>query len=329
MQEENIREISIHVTQKCNLNCKGCYAKVMHDDMAKILSIDDLKWIKKTFNPQKTVLLGGEPLMYEYLEDALNLFDNVTISTNGYFVPDYIDLLKEHNVFMQISIEGKKEYNDQVRAPGSYDKAIKAGKLAKENGLRCYFRVGYCEDNLEDIDWLLDNVSTKLGIPLALLPRIETPPLSIEQQIGLFDKITGADNNSIVAMPHFWRYLGKNGRCNAGSERINITYNKTITPCHLLWKYHLGEIGDPLPVINTNRKSFIKTYKRIPSGCQFCEHADECRGGCLAKPTHYGCPLKANFNLGAFAMVHGNMSKQKLDAKVQTMTALVKEAEIC
>ncbi len=331
IRDDIVREISVHVTQRCNLSCKGCYAKPSKDDLAKVLSVKDLKWIRDTFHPEKVVLLGGEPLLYDYLEDALKIFadSTITLSTNGYFVPKNIDILKEHDVKLQISLDGKQEYNDYIRGEGSYVRAVQAGKVAKENDLTVYYRVSYSWDNFNDVLWLLDNLSLKTNIPLALFPRIETPPLDIGHQIKLFDKVTSVPNQSLVAMPNFMQYLGKNGRCNAGNERLNFTYDKKITPCHLMWNFDLGEIGDPLPVINTNRKSFIKTYKKIPKDCLFCPNSDVCKGGCLVKPVHRGCPLKGNFNISAYSKLHSDVNKKELQQKVESMTNLVKLAEIC
>jgi len=330
IREDKVREVAIHVTQRCNLHCKGCYAHPINDDLAKQLSITDLRWIDETFHPEKTVLLGGEPFLYDYLPEALALFRNITISTNGYFLEKNIKLIQENDVKqLQISIEGKEEYNDYIRGKGSFKKAIEAGKIAKDNNINCYFRVGYCEKNLKDIEWLLENISDKMEIPLALLPRIEEPPLSIKKQVWLFDKITSAENGSIVAMPHFWQYLGKNGRCNAGSERLNVTYDKKITPCHLMWNYTLGYIGDDRQIINRARELFIQSHKTIPNDCRFCPNAEVCKGGCLVTPTHLGCPLKANFRLGTYINMHENVDINKLRDKVETMTNLVKESLIC
>lgn len=330
IRENIVREMAIHVTQQCNLNCKGCYAKPVNDALAQQLSIKDLRWINDTFHPEKTVLLGGEPLLYDNLAEALSLFKNMTISTNGYFIPKNIKLLQEYAVKqLQISMEGAETYNDAMRGKGSYERAIQAGKIAKDNNLNCYFRVGYCSKNLDEIVWLLDNISTKMEIPLALLPRIEEPAMDVDDQIWLFDKITSANNGSIIAMPHFWQYLGKHGRCNAGSERLNITYDKRITPCHLMWNYTLGEIGYPREVINQARMTFINAHKRIPVDCMYCPQADVCKGGCLITPTHMGCPLKRNFGIKAYMNMHGNTDTKAMKDKIETMTNLVKDSLIC
>lgn len=329
IRENIVREISVHITQHCNLRCKGCYANVSKEEFAKQLSVADLEWIDKNFNPEKTVLLGGEPLLYPYLEDALKIFKHVTISTNGFYVRDKIDLLKQHKVNLQISIEGRQPYTDKIRGKGVYDKAIDAGIFAKENGIKCYFRMGYCNKNLEDVEWLLENVSTKYDIPLALLPRTDEPPMDIGRQIYLFDLIMDANNDSLVDMPHFFQYLGKRGRCHAGSERLNFTYDKAITPCHLDWQYILGYIGQPRNIINRNRKHFIQSSKYIKNECIMCPRANICKGGCRVTNAHLGCPLLANYSINSYASDKENLDAKGLVTKIDRLVSIVKDAEIC
>lgn len=168
-----------------------------------------------------------------------------------------------------------------------------------------------------------------MEIPLALFPRTDHPPLKIRDQIYLFDLITSEENGSIIAMPHFWAYLGKKGRCNAGSERLNFTYDRQITPCHMMWNYYLGKIGDPPSIIKTARETFIDACKQIKQSCLFCEQASVCRGGCLVTPAHLGCPLKSHFSIRAYIGIHDNIDVRALADKVNRLTDLVKEAEIC
>jgi|APFre7841882654_1041346.scaffolds.fasta_scaffold00775_14 radical SAM protein with 4Fe4S-binding SPASM domain len=329
IRTDKIREITIHVTQFCNLRCKGCYAHVENEELAQKLEVSDLEWINRTFNPDKTLLLGGEPLAYPYLEDALKIFKHVTLSTNGFYVKDRMDLLVRNKVTLQLSIEGRQKYNDYIRGKGVYEKVIEAGILAKQEGLKCYFRMGYCENNLRDIDWLLKNLSAKHEIPLVLLPRLDQPPMSIDKQIYLFDLITSAGNDSLVDMPHFFQYLGKRGRCLAGSERLNFNYDGRITPCQFDWNYMIGRIGQPIEVINKSREMYINTCKFIKRECINCSRADICKGGCRMTNAHLGCPLKADFNINSYIEMHGTGDVGSLVDKIDRLVSLVKDAEIC
>ena len=329
IRTDQIREITIHVTQFCQLRCKHCYASVQNEERAQKLEVSDLEWINENFNPEKALLLGGEPLAYLYLEDALKIFKHVTLSTNGIYMRDRIDLLKRYKVTTQISLEGRKAYNDNIRGKDVYEKVIEAGILAKQEGLKCYFRMGYCENNLRDVDWLLKNVSAKHGIPLVLLPRLDQPPMSIDKQIYLFDLITSADNDSLVDMPHFFQYLGKRGRCHAGSERLNFNYDRAITPCQFDWNYTIGRIGQPKEVINKSREMYIKNCKYIKRECINCSRADICKGGCRMTNAHLGCPLKADFDINSYIEMHGTADVGLLADKIGRLVSLVKDAEIC
>lgn len=298
-KKKQLKSISKKILQK-----KICNAEKKIKLLQKILNcfyFDEIVEIKK--------ILHNSPV-YDLSVPKLNNF-----IANG---------IVTHN-----SLEGRAKYNDYIRGKGVYEKVIEAGILAKQEGLKCYFRMGYCENNLRDVDWLLKNVSAKHGIPLVLLPRLDQPPMSIDKQIYLFDLITSAGNDSLVDMPHFFQYLGKRGRCLAGSERLNFNYDRAITPCQFDWNYTIGRIEQPREVINKAREMYIKNCKFIKRECINCSRADICKGGCRMTNAHLGCPLKADFNINSYIEMHGNTDVGSLVDKINRLVSLVKDAEIC
>jgi len=124
------------------------------------------------------------------------------------------------------------------------------------------------------------------------------------------------------------QWLGEKGRCEAGSERLCITYDKDITPCHFDFDYILGHVGMKLDILNKNREMFLKAAKRIQPSCDFCDKAEMCRSSCYMANSHAGCPLKQQFTLEAYANLHdvdvGSLSKQ-----ISGMKGLLKESLVC
>jgi len=312
-----VKDVIVHLTSDCNLSCSHCYLK--HENIKKELSVDDLKWVAKTFDIRNVMLMGGEPLMYPHLKDALGLFKNVTISTNGLALTEnngkhLINLFREkgqENFSTQMSIEGLEQDTNTIRGEGVWQKIMDGAKLLVDNDIRCYLRMGYHKDNINSIPNIIKDICAPMNVPLVLLPRTDLSPLDVSQQIWLFNMIMEVNNEyqnnagkkrvvCLIAQPHFMQWLGEEGRCEAGSERLNVTYNREITPCQFDWHHILGSIGDELSFINENRIEFLRKYKKIHSSCSFCEHASVCKSSCYVAQSHFGCPLKQSFTLGSY-----------------------------
>jgi radical SAM protein with 4Fe4S-binding SPASM domain len=340
-----IKDMIIYLTSNCQLKCNHCY---LHEEKKpKELSIKDMQWIKNTFDIKNVNFIGGEPFLYSHLEEALAMFDKITLTTNGVFlasesskVDHWIDLFKqkskqsktEERFLVQLSIEGNEEITDAIRGKGVWKKVMTTAQLLKKNGIGCYFRSSYHEGNLDNIPWIIDNVCQSLGIPLLLFPQIGMPPLDIGQQIWLFklilDKNVQYKSRHAVSQPHFMQWLGEPGRCGAGAERLCITYNREIIPCHFDFDYYLGQIGTPLAIINKNRELFLKTAKQIKSDCVFCKNSNICRSSCYVSSSNQGCPFKGNYNVERWAH-NQHIDMNSISLQVSNMKGLLRGSLIC
>lgn len=136
--------VSIHVTSKCNLRCAYCYANYNQrfdkgvDDFSTsslLRLIDELhdlgaRWV---------VLLGGEPLLRNDIGEIITRIKvkNMLceIVTNGTLIHRNIHVLKQVDLLC-ISVDGAEDENDLIRGDGTYKKAIKALRLARDHGIR-------------------------------------------------------------------------------------------------------------------------------------------------------------------------------------------------
>lgn len=311
-------ELTIYLTPKCNFKCKHCYI----EPGSTPLSLDDLQWVLDNIKNKRTTFLGGEPLMFPYLRDCIDAFPGVTISTNGSLISEKnIGWLKGVNG-IQLSAEIGKEETDYIRGKGTWDMLMEKRKLLEREDIDYYFRVSFYEQNLGGLQQFHD-----LEVPLVLFPRIGKPPLNEELTAKLFEEIM-KHKNWILALPNFMRYLGKNGRCKAGSERLNVTYNRKITPCNFDFEYHLGKIGDELSSIEKNIDNYLSTVKTIPSECAGCKYAKTCRGSCYAANASKGCPLRYNFNISNFATKYG-MSQSDIQDQADMTVDFMKKMLVC
>jgi MoaA/NifB/PqqE/SkfB family radical SAM enzyme len=118
----------ISITNRCNLQCKGCYSKAQHRPIEKEISHDKLRSViteAKDLGISFIFLAGGEPLMRPDILDITNDFPEIIfpLFTNGLLITDEIisRLRNQKNVIPVISIEGDETNTDNRRGYGVYD----------------------------------------------------------------------------------------------------------------------------------------------------------------------------------------------------------------
>ncbi len=134
------RNVTLHVTESCNLRCKMCYfwgetGTFSRDMSSQKLENIDFGLAKKAISELSPVkpfysLFGGEPLTYPNLEELI-----VEIKTAGSVVdtPSNGTLLDKNAEMLvrtgfdsiRVSLDGPQEANDVQRGKGSYAKAIR------------------------------------------------------------------------------------------------------------------------------------------------------------------------------------------------------------
>lgn len=139
-------EVSIELTNLCNLYCDHCYSfsgpfefsdELTYQEITKL--IDDIIEMKVF----RLSLVGGEPFLRT---DAVNIVgyakgkELATVaSTNGYYLDnDKLRRLHEYGIDnIQFSIDGAKaETHDKIRGTeGSFDRAVDAARRAKGFGI--------------------------------------------------------------------------------------------------------------------------------------------------------------------------------------------------
>lgn len=137
----------ICVTERCSLRCEKCaHACYAVDKESKDLSLEEVKTTADEFFRHidyilEFVLIGGEPLLYNYLNDAIsyiaenygNKIGIFSITTNGTILPgsDLIETCRKYNVFWRIS-------NYSVSLPRLTEKYEKLVGILEENNIDHY-----------------------------------------------------------------------------------------------------------------------------------------------------------------------------------------------
>lgn len=119
--------ILFSITNQCNLQCKGCYARSFHPSSEDGLSTEKLGAIigeAKEIGVSFFVITGGEPFLRPEILEITKDFPEIVFLffTNGTMIDD--DMIRrfrrQKNVVPLISLEGGAEHTDSRRGEGTY-----------------------------------------------------------------------------------------------------------------------------------------------------------------------------------------------------------------
>ena len=116
------------ITKRCNLQCKGCYARALHHSPEAEMSADKLRSViaeAEAMGISIIMIAGGEPLTRPEILDITRDFPGIIFPmfTNGLLIGDgtISRLKKQRNVVPVISLEGMGAHTDARRGPGVYE----------------------------------------------------------------------------------------------------------------------------------------------------------------------------------------------------------------
>jgi len=121
------------ITDRCNLDCEGCYAKLLHRHDRPEVPDERVRGIlreARDLGVSLMLLAGGEPLLRKHLLDITAEFPEILflLFTNGSLIDDaVIDRLRaQRHVVPVLSIEGDEQMTDRRRGSGTYEHVVAA-----------------------------------------------------------------------------------------------------------------------------------------------------------------------------------------------------------
>lgn len=149
------------ITDRCNLNCKGCYAKANHSkrqSRSEQLTVQDWRKIFKEaeeLGVSFALLAGGEPLLRQDVLEAAADYKKIMfpVFTNGTLLQDKNIALfdKNRNLLPVLSIEGDLTLTDSRRGSGVYSNLLEHMKEMKDKGIFFGASVTVTKENLSHI----------------------------------------------------------------------------------------------------------------------------------------------------------------------------------
>ena len=175
LEPERLREVWLHVSDRCNLACRHCLVSsgprgregAPSDELAGILRQ------AHALGADTFYFTGGEPFLRD---DMPALLREVTctyratavVLTNGTLIDEELATelaaLPRDRLHLQVSLDGScAERNDAVRSPGSFDRAVRGIEAARAAGLNVTVASVVLRRNLDDLVPLADLVR-ELGV---------------------------------------------------------------------------------------------------------------------------------------------------------------------
>lgn len=157
--------LRISITEHCNLRCTYCMPEegIALTPKPHLMTADEIIEIAKTFvqfGVKKIRLTGGEPLVRKDAAAIIlrlgKLGVNLTITTNGILVPNFIETFKEARIkTVNISIDSLiKEKFNQITRRNYFDSVMQNIDLLLQEGFRVKLNMvliqGFNEDEIID-----------------------------------------------------------------------------------------------------------------------------------------------------------------------------------
>lgn len=352
-----IKAVCLNIIHDCNLKCKYCFAdegeyhggkKRMSAEIGK-KSID---YVLKHSGPRKNIeidLFGGEPLMampvikeivaYGREQEKIhNKSIRFTMTTNCTLLTDELmEYLNENMVNIILSMDGRKEVNDNVRirfdGKGSYDMILPKIKemVEKRDKTKAhYVRGTFTRENLdfyEDIKHLAEQGFKEISVEPVVLPaehelslREEDLPVIFEQYDKLYEEMAKRyEEGNEFNFYHFNIDL-KGGPCvykrisgcGAGHEYIAITPEGDIYPCHQFVNNEEFKLGTIFEESFDEKISdeFKNAHIYNKPVCKDCWARFYCSGGCQANNFNFNGDMHVPYNIGC------EMQKKRIECAI-------------
>ena len=164
-----VDDLTIKMTNSCNLNCPYCFANANNEEETSVLSIEEIKEAIEIIKPSRIAFSGGEPLLryddivsllpycakkVDYLARGIRIETNGTIPTNF----DDFEINGNRNVVcFNTTLDGFKDLNDSRRGEGTFEKVSKFAMNAVDAGYWTMIKGVFDDDLLlEDEDYLYE-----------------------------------------------------------------------------------------------------------------------------------------------------------------------------
>lgn len=308
--------MQFHITGRCNLRCKHCYREegdvqpLSTEDMFRV--IHQYEALLAAFNQEHQSrrrghinITGGEPFLRKDVGELLRYFGqqrdrfSYGVLSNGSPINDeLIALLKETGAaFVQMSIDGRREVHDALRAPGDYDRTFAMAQRLEKAGITTYISFTANRENYRDLPRVA-RVCRRMGVSRLWSDRLV--PIGHGAELLHIDQSRTKDYlrtlkrargswltrklypHTEVRMNRALQFHcgGECYQCGAAKTLITVDEMGRIMPCRRMPILCGDVFADTLQSVYYNHPVFKDLREDLPPfACMHCKHYYRCRGG--------------------------------------------------
>lgn len=324
-----LKEIKLEVTYKCPLACIHCSsdatpASTLEMEPSQVINILEQAC---ELGVKEVVFSGGEPLLWDGIEEAITFSHSKNINTSIYTSGNVTDIesrLKKvfeagnKRIILSLFGDCPESHERITRIRGSYQATINASILANKIGFNTEFHFVPFPSTYLQLD-SITRMARSLGVlkisVLRFVPQgrgqlLKQYTLNTEQNMKLREIILSLRSEGFdvrTGSPYNFLMLNNQPECYSAIDRIIVGPDMRIYPCDAFKQIRAEEIVGTLEYSDLARYSLLECWEKSPylsairnylttnfaKPCVSCDYLEHCLSGCLAqKVIAYGSMKK-------------------------------------
>ena len=219
-----IEYMRVSVTDRCDLRCRYCMPEGIEKvSMSQILTYEEIVRICRLgaeLGISRIKITGGEPFVRKGCTGlikeikALDGIEEVTVTTNGQTLENYLDELKEagtDGINISLDTLDPKRY-EYITGRGKLEKTLRAIELSAASGIKTKVNTLLQKDFNEDEIEAMASLAFRYGIDVRF---IEMMP------VGAADPVTGLSNTVVLQrLKEIWPDLEPDGSVHGNGPSV-------------------------------------------------------------------------------------------------------------
>ncbi len=298
----------LHVTQRCNLACRGCYSLDEHrNSLADAPFTDVCRAIDQLADAglQRLVISGGEPFLRDDLPDIVRHakqscgIPRVDVLSNGTRItPEALKEMAPYVDGVSVSFDGcSADSVPYIRREQRFDELVAAVLMVQDAGIAAHIIPTAHARNIHELPQyvaLARDLGAAMNFSLLTCEPGDPglggllPDDDALRELGR-SMLTMGDGAPVLAVDSpIGMNLTVKRDCGAGTRTISVDADGTVYPCHMMHRPQLamgnafsGSLSDALSgeVGKTMRSLTVEDCE----GCNECRYEYICGGGCRAR----------------------------------------------
>ncbi|MBN1638233.1 MAG: SPASM domain-containing protein [Ignavibacteriales bacterium] len=338
LDDKELDRLTLNIVNKCNLNCKYCYAKGGSygnpiDTISYKTLVNAIDLIFHKFNHiNKIQYFGGEPLLApniiseacEYILDVCTRLNKRVpmfyVVTNGTNLSDSIlDIINKYSIKVTVSIDGPTIIHETLRGINTMQKIVEFTSALKENNNRFSIECTYTKLHYDSnilIEDLLEYFFNTFGVREVHIPWVSVDkgsPFFLDEKV-LKNVYTRAikycfrtiANKSPLTFSFLTRLLrvlitrSPTSYCPAGGGTISISTTGDIYPCFMFIGNNAYSIGNVNSDVQIKDNKYLFVRNQVIDARKSMNKT--CKS-CWAEPLCFGC-------IGADYILTGSLTQK-------------------